>query len=131
MQLADFDYVLPPERIAQAPIEPRDSARLLVLDRASGERSHHQVRDLPRLLRQGDLLVANRSRVIPARVRGELRGGGQAEVLLLRRLSLGRWEALCRPARRLRVGDRIVVSDRLVLTVVGTDAGGIREVAVD
>src|SRR5690349_21422556 len=103
MQLADFDYTLPPERIAQTPIEPRDAARLLVLDRASGQLAHLHVRDLPDLLQAGDLLVANRSRVLPARVRGHLRGGGRAELLLLRRLGPARWEALTRPARRLRL----------------------------
>src|ERR1051325_5098995 len=101
MQLADFDYTLPPERIAQTPIEPRDAARLLVLDRATGELSHRHVRDLPEMLQPGDLLVANRSRVMPARVQGRLRGGGRAELLLLRRLEPAHWEALVRPARRL------------------------------
>ena len=84
MHLADFDYTLPPELIAQTPIEPRDAARLLVLDRRTDNMVHHRVSDLPDLLRPGDLLVANRSRVLPARVRGVLRGGGHAEILLLR-----------------------------------------------
>ena len=100
MHLADFDYTLPPELIAQTPIEPRDAARLLVLDRRTDTMAHYAVSDLPYLLRPGDLLVANRSRVLPARVHGVLRGGGRAELLLLRRLAAGRWEALCRPARR-------------------------------
>jgi S-adenosylmethionine:tRNA ribosyltransferase-isomerase len=130
MQLSDFDYPLPPERIAQTPIEPRDAARLLVLDRASGDVEHRQVRDLPELLRPGDLLVANRSRVLPARVLGKLRGGGRAELLLLRRLAAGRWEALVRPARRLRVGDVVRVGDQLELTITATRPHGVRVIDV-
>ena len=79
MPLADFDYALPPERIAQTPIEPRDAARLLILGRSTGKIDHRRVRDLPELLRPGDVLVANRSRVLPARVHGTLRGGGPSE----------------------------------------------------
>ena len=131
MRLADFDYDLPAERIAQTPMEPRDAARLLVLDRATGSIEHRHVHDLPDLLREGDLVVANRSRVLPARVIGRLRGGGEAELLLLRRLSPGRWEALGRPARRLRPGDTVRVGDELDITIVAAHAEGIREVAVD
>src|SRR3981081_2853010 len=117
MRLADFDYDLPAELIAQAPLEPRDAARLLVLDRSRGALAHHHVSDLPDLLRAGDLLIANRSRVLPARVRGRLRGGGNAEFLLLKRLAPGHWETLARPARRLRTGDVVVVDDHLNITV--------------
>jgi S-adenosylmethionine:tRNA ribosyltransferase-isomerase len=130
MQLADFDYTLPPERIAQTPIEPRDAARLLVLDRATGQLGHRHVRDLPDLLRPGDLLVANRSRVMPARVFGTLRGGGRAELLLLRRLAPGRWEALVRPARRLRPGDSITIGADLRAEIVASRPDGVREIAV-
>jgi S-adenosylmethionine:tRNA ribosyltransferase-isomerase len=130
MRLSDFDYALPPERIAQTPIEPRDAARLLVLDCRTGSTRHRHVRDLSDLLRPGDLVVANRSRVLPARVFGTLRGGGRAEVLLLRRLAPARWEALCRPARRLRVGDQVQVTDALSLTVTVVHPEGVREVRV-
>ena len=118
MQLSDFDYDLPLERIAQTPKEPRDAARLLVLDRTTGVIAHRHVRDLPDLLRPGDLVVANRSRVLPARVFGTLRGGGQAELLLLRRVGPGRWEALCRPARRLRHGDKVQIAKDIVASVL-------------
>jgi S-adenosylmethionine:tRNA ribosyltransferase-isomerase len=131
MHLSDYDYVLPRERIGQVPIEPRDAARLLVLDRATGELAHRHVRDLPALLRPGDLLVANRSRVLPARIRGVLKGGGRAELLLLRRLAAGRWEALCRPARRLRQGDQVSVGDSLSLTIASVRPEGLREIAVN
>jgi S-adenosylmethionine:tRNA ribosyltransferase-isomerase len=129
MRLSDFDYPLPDELIAQAPIEPRDSARLLVLERPSERTAHHHIRDLPTLLRPGDLLVANRTRVLPARVRGRLRGGGNAEFLLLRRLAVGKWQALARPARRLRPGDVVTVSDQLRVQVTAAQAEGIRDIA--
>ena len=131
MQLADFDYTLPPERIAQTPIEPRDAARLLVLDRAAGQIQHRHVRDLPDLLTPGDLLVANRSRVMPARIKGTLTGGGRAECLLLRRLAPARWEALVRPARRLRLGDVVQVHAGLRLTVLAVHREGVRELSVE
>lgn len=130
MRLSDFDYALPPELIAQTPIEPRDAARLLVLDRHSGVTAHHHVRDLPDLLRPGDLLVANRSRVLPARIRGWLRGGGRAELLLLKRLAPARWEALGRPARRLRPGDVVSVDDDLEVAITAAHAEGVRNIEV-
>src|SRR5712692_1860520 len=131
MRLSDFDYTLPKELIAQEPLEPRDAARLLVLDRTSDRTAHHHVRELPDLLRPGDLLVANRSRVLPARVRGRLRGGGTAEFLLLRRLSAGRWQALARPARRLRPGDVDAITSTLRVQVTAVFAEGVRAIEAD
>ena len=131
MRLSDFDYDLPPELIAQKPIEPRDAARLLVLDRRSDFLDHRKVRDLPELLRAGDLVVANRSRVLPARVRGRLRGGGSAELLLLRRLDQGRWQALVRPARRLRPGDTVHAGDGVEVRIEVAHGEGLREIEVD
>jgi len=108
MRTADFDYELPPQRIAQQPLEPRDASRLLVLRRDSGEIQHRHFRDLPEYLRPGDLLVCNESRVVPARLRGQReRTGGRVEVLLLRRLESRRWEALLR-GRRVRPGLELV-----------------------
>ena len=111
LRTSDFDYHLPPELIAQTPGEPRDSSRLLVLDRAqSGGVEHRTFRDLTEYLRPGDLMVFNRSRVIPARLHGtELRSGARVEVLLVRRLAPGVWQALGRPGRRLRAGARVMV----------------------
>ena len=131
MLTADFDYELPRGLIAQQPAEPRDQARLLVLERGSGQISHRVFADLPALLRPGDLLVANKSRVLPARIQGQLAGGGRAEVLLLRHLAAARWEALVRPARRLRAGSAIQVTDNLTLRVVGIGEHGVREIAVE
>jgi S-adenosylmethionine:tRNA ribosyltransferase-isomerase len=130
MRLADFDYELPPELIAQAPIEPRDAARLMVLDRKLETITHQHVHDLPDLLRAGDLVVANRSRVLPARIRGRLRGGGSAELLLLRRLSPGRWEAIGRPARRLRPGDVVSITNDLDVAIRAAGAEALREIEV-
>jgi len=83
LDLSAFDYALPPERIAQEPAPERDAARLLALERRAGATSHHRVRDLPALMRPGDLLVLNATRVLPARLRGRKSTGGAAEALLL------------------------------------------------
>jgi len=133
MRTADFDYSLPPELIAQQPIEPRDRARLLVLDRLSGALHHRWVRDLPRLLSSGDLVVVNRTRVLPARLAGRLASGGRVEVLLLRRVAARRWLALTRPARRLRAGTlvEVSVSPGLRLRVAAEGEAGLREVVVE
>jgi S-adenosylmethionine:tRNA ribosyltransferase-isomerase len=126
MRLTDFDYDLPVERIAQVPIEPRDAARLLV-DRGRAEPDHLHVRELPTLLGDGDLLVVNETKVIPARLRLHRETGGAAEVLLLEPLSDDRrtWEAMIRPARKLRVGERLVdaTGDALVQIGPRTAAG--------
>jgi S-adenosylmethionine:tRNA ribosyltransferase-isomerase len=107
LRLADYDFALPAGRIAQAPLAERDAARLLVLERASGARSHRLVRDLPELLRAGDLLVANATRVEPARLRGQKASGGAAEALLLGPgAKPGEWRALVK-ARALRVGTKL------------------------
>ena len=110
MKTGDFDYELPPELIAQTPAEPRDSSRLMVVDRASGSIEHHTFRDLPRFLREGDVAVFNDSRVIPARLYGRSASGGRIELLLLRRIEPGVWRALVRPGRRLRTGATFVVA---------------------
>jgi len=115
----DFDYDLPGELIAQTPIEPRDSARMLVLDRASGELAHRRISDLPTYLRPGDLLVLNDTRVIPARLLGRKETGGQVEVFLLKRLDDGRWQAMVR-GKKLTVGKRILVGNQEDMRVWAT-----------
>jgi S-adenosylmethionine:tRNA ribosyltransferase-isomerase len=104
--LADYDFELPPELVAQHPAPERDGARLLVLDRGRQAIEHARVRDLPRRLRPGDLLVLNASRVLPARLRGRKRSGGAVQALLLRELGpgSGRFAALLRAPGRLRGG---------------------------
>ena len=107
----DFDYELPQGLIAQTPIEPRDSSRLLVINRADGSLAHRRFHEIGDYLRPGDLLIANQSRVIPARLLGRRsETGGQVEVLLLaERTDLGSdiWETLVRPGRRLREGSLV------------------------
>ena len=103
-RLESYDYSLPPELVAQEPISVRDASRLLVLDRATGSLEHRCFADLPDVLRPGDLLVTNRSRVFPARLLGRRGRGGKAEILLVRERDDGLWEAMLRPGRRLRAG---------------------------
>ena len=108
MKVADFSFDLPPDLVAQFPPAERGQSRLLVLDRASGTRTHAGICDLPRLLRAGDLLVLNNTRVFPARLLGRREpGGGAVEVLLVARLDDERWEALVHPGQRLKPGRRL------------------------
>jgi S-adenosylmethionine:tRNA ribosyltransferase-isomerase len=122
LRVDDFDYSLPTAAIAQVPAEPRDAARLLVLDRAGSSPgrpalTHRTFREVGEELQRGDLLVVNDSRVLPARLRGRRTGGGEAEVLALRpmRDGSGRWDGLVRPSRRIGVGDVLTLAsgDRL------------------
>jgi S-adenosylmethionine:tRNA ribosyltransferase-isomerase len=122
MDLADFDFALPPERIAQHPARPRDSARLLLV----GERTQdRRIRDLPGLLRPGDVLVANDTRVIPAQLSAR-RGSARIGITLDRPLADGTWHALARNARRLREGDLLTFdgTDDLQATVRARDPDG-------
>lgn len=123
MRTVDFSYLLPDEVIAQQPVEPRDAARLL----DTRDLTDHTFRDLPDLLAPGDLVVVNKTRVRAARLRGTKReSGGAVEVLLLRSTAGPRWEALIKPARRIRPG--IVLDlDNLVATVTGALSDGVFE----
>ena len=103
MQVSQFDYYLPPELIAQSPIEPRHASRLMVLDRRSGAIAHYAFTDIVDFIRPGDILVANDSRVIPARLYGRKQSGGQVEILLLKKLDELHWEVLV-GGKRLRPG---------------------------
>lgn len=127
MKVADFDFHLPLEQIAQHPAEPRDSSRLLVLDRSRDQLSHRIFRDLPEYLRPGDALVLNDTKVMPARLVGERVGtGARIEVLLLKRLEQDRWETLVKPGRKAGAGDRIRFGDGRLEAVVeeSTPVGG-------
>ena len=105
-QLASYDYDLPLERIAQAPVEPRDRSRLLVVE-SPEKQQHQQFGDLPQWLQAGDLLVLNDTRVIPARLHGRKTTGGAVEVLLLEDCGDNRWLTLVKPGRRLPVGTQL------------------------
>ncbi|MGH3046355.1 MAG: tRNA preQ1(34) S-adenosylmethionine ribosyltransferase-isomerase QueA [Gaiellaceae bacterium] len=107
MRTSELDYDLPPELIAQHPLERRDDSRLLVYRRASGEVEHGRFRDLPAELEPTDLVVVNDTKVVPARLRLRRPSGGEAEILLLERVGDTLWEALARPSRRLRPGMRL------------------------
>ena len=121
MKKSDFYYDLPEELIAQTPLSQRDASRLLVLDRSSGEIEHRRFYELPDYLREGDCLVLNDSRVLPARLIGRRSTGGAVEVVLLRDLGDGKWECLTRPGRKTRIGAELSFGDG-VLTATVTDA---------
>jgi len=121
---SDFYYELPEELIAQTPAEPRDSSRLLVYNRATGEIEHKIFRDIVNYLKSGDVLVVNNTKVLPARLYAHTENGGAVEVLLLKRLEIDTWEVLVKPGRKCTVGKKLVVSNELSLTVTGiTDSG--------
>ncbi len=127
MKTSDFVYDLPEELIAQTPVYPRDSSRLLVYDRANGTISHRHFHDIIEYLNPGDALVINDTRVIPARLYGVRAGGGACEILLLKQLGPKRWEALVRPGAKLKVGKTVSIGDgRLMAEIVGESDGGAR-----
>ena len=128
MDLADFDYELPPHAIAQAPPASRDGARLLVVDRGGDGLDDRRVVDLPALLRPGDCLVVNDSRVIPARVLAEDAAGRAVELLFLAARTPARWRALVRPGRRCRPGTELRVGNaRLMVMAVDPDGARVLE----
>ena len=127
MKKSDFYFELPPELIAQTPLEKRDSSRLMCMDRETGEVSHRVFSDLAELLRPGDCLVMNDSRVLPARLLGTRETGGAVEVLLLRDLGGGEWECLTRPGRKTRPGTRLSFGGgELSADVISVAEGGNR-----
>jgi S-adenosylmethionine:tRNA ribosyltransferase-isomerase len=134
MKTNDFDYHLPPELIAQTPIEPREQSRLMVLHQASGSIGHHYFHEIVNYLHSGDTIVFNNSRVIPARIIGQKTDTEiNVEILLLRRLDNSLWETLVRPGRKLRVGTRIRIKNKsgdtdkvMTADVIEQREGGIR-----
>ena len=138
MRLSDFEYSLPPEFIAQHPLDRRDRCRLMVVDRRSRSIEHRHFHEIADYLNPGDTLVLNDSRVIPARLNGTIEGSGRrAEVLLLKRLEDGTWEALARPGRRLMPGSKVIVpgvkpgiKEDLTVSILKTGEGGLRTVSL-
>jgi S-adenosylmethionine:tRNA ribosyltransferase-isomerase len=130
MLVSDFDYNLPKELIAQQPLVRRDASRMLVLERGTGKVHDAMFSDIGQWLRQGDLLVLNNTRVIPARVFGKLPTGGTVELLLLRQVEPGTWEALSRPSRKARPGSVLLFGSHRA-TIVERKPEGIRVVRFD
>lgn len=128
MNIGEFDYDLPPDLIAQAPAESRDGSRLLVLERANGQVEDRTFANLPRLLRAGDCVVVNDSRVIPARVLAEDDAGRPVELLFVQPLNDSAWRALVRPGRRCRPGAHLRASG-VRLRVMAADPDGTRVIA--
>lgn len=125
MKTSDFDYHLPSGLIAQTPVEPRDSSRLMVLRRDTGEIEHRRFTEITDYLREGDVMVFNDSRVIPARLYGKRLGtGGGVELLLLRQIEPNVWEALVRPAKRLHAGAKVEIEGEGCSTLVEVMAPG-------
>ncbi|VUZ86555.1 S-adenosylmethionine--tRNA ribosyltransferase-isomerase, partial [Candidatus Methylomirabilis lanthanidiphila] len=127
LRTADFDYTLLPDLIAQAPVPERDRSRLLVLDRRTGALRHRIFRDLPNYLVPGDLLVVNEAKVLPARLVGQSERQHRVEVLLLgeveadssaRHADASHWEALLKPSRQVRAGDRLSLAEGTIIAEV-------------
>jgi len=136
LRVDQFDFDLPGELIAQTPLERRDASRLMVVERSTGLISHRTIRDLPRFLRAGDLVVVNNTRVYAGRMAGKRASGGSVELLLLRREAES-WLALAKPAKRLRVGERValrassgVSADVLGATIVRQLGDGLVEITL-
>lgn len=130
IDLKNFDYDLPRELIAQRPAEQRDLSRLMILYRESGRIEHSIFRQVTEFLRQGDVLVLNNTRVIPARLYGRKSTGGQVEALLLEpvnnghELSASVWRSLMRPSGRIKVGQKIEFGSEIIATVKDRESGG-------
>ena len=129
MNKSDFYYNLPEELIAQTPIEPRDHSRMLVYDRATGEIEHKHFYDIIDYLHEGDVLVINDTKVLPARIYGIKEGtGAKIEFLLHKRICLDEWEVLVKPAKKATIGAVIRFSNELAATVTGYIGEGLRTV---
>ena len=134
MRTQDFYYDLPEELIAQTPLQQRDTSRLLVLNRQTGEREHRHFYDILDYLQPGDCLVMNNSRVLPARLLGHRPTGGAVEVLLLRDLGEKKWECLCKPGKKMQVGHEVIFGSgelSAVVTEVRDDGNRVVEFRYD
>jgi S-adenosylmethionine:tRNA ribosyltransferase-isomerase len=125
LRVSDFDYDLPPELIAQQPLPRRDDSRMMIVDRGTGAIRHARFREFPGSLDEGDVLVLNDTKVLPARLWGTS-GEATIEFLFIRESGPGRWEALCRPAKRVREGDRVRFPRGVEARVAGPGEDGRR-----
>ena len=129
MKTSDFDYYLPENLIAQTPVYPRDSSRLMVYDRKNDKIEHKHFYDVIDYLKPGDVLVRNNTKVLPARMFGYTSHGGKVEVLLLKRFDLTEWEVLVKPGKKCKPGAIIKISEELSMEVLSTiDEAGSRRV---
>ena len=112
-KLSTYDYYLPENLIAQTPLEKRDESRLLVFDRKTKDIYHRQFKDITSFLKKGDVLVVNNTRVLPARLLGKKDTGASVEILLLKRRNMTDWEVLLKPAKRVKIGTILTISDEL------------------
>ena len=132
MKISDFDYMLPEELIAQRPTEKRDVCRLMVMNRENGSIEHKHFYDILDYLNEGDCLILNNSKVLPARLFGEKEGtGAKIEFLLIKRLEGDRWETMVRPGKRLKPGDAVKFSDNFRAEIVDYGPDGTRIVDFD
>lgn len=131
-RLSDYDYDLPPDRIAQTPLADRSASKLLWLHRDSGQIDHLRFSDCVDILEEGDLLVVNDTRVTARRVLGQKPTGGQVELLLLRFLpATGDWLALAKPGRRLQPGATVLLDGGGIATVIANELDGLKRIAID
>lgn len=120
MRTDDFDYYLPERLIAQTPVEPRDSSRLLVYDRQEKSIEHTVFSNIKKFLKKGDVLVRNNTKVLPARFYAYTPNGAKVEILLLKRFSLTDWEVLVKPGKKAKPGAKLIVNEQLSLEVLST-----------
>ena len=120
MKTSDFDYVLPENLIAQTPVYPRDTSRMLVFNRENDQVYHKHFYDIIDFLKEGDVLVRNNTKVLPARTFAYTPNGGKVEVLLLKRFNLTEWEVLVKPGKKAKPGAKLVISEELSLEVLST-----------
>lgn len=128
MNKEEYNYNLPKERIAQTPLEPRDSSKLLVYSRKNENVEHKIFRDILDYLNENDVLVINTTRVIPARLYGKKETGANVEILLLKRIDIKTWQCMVKPGRRLKEGTKIIISDKLEAIIKKEQEEGLREV---
>jgi S-adenosylmethionine:tRNA ribosyltransferase-isomerase len=132
MKLADFKFDLPEKLIAQYPVKKRDASRMMVLDRANQQTKHDKFKNIVNYLNKGDALVVNETKVFPARLIGfKEKTNAKVEVLLLRQLEATMWEVLVKPARKVRIGNRLIIANKIGCDVIDNTVSGGRVVKFD
>lgn len=124
MFISDFDFDLPENLIAQTPLEKRENSRMLIVNKENSAFEDAHFYDFPRFLKKGDVLVLNNTKVFPARLFGATETGAKIEIFLVKETENKSWETLARPARRLKIGKKIIFSDQLSATVLDKNEEG-------